>query len=269
MNNLVKVAVCQFKGTLSKVDNLNKAKEFVKKSISKGSKIIVLPECFAVPYDISLFDEYSELKLDTSPSIKIFKELTKDISDVYIFAGSIIEKEEDKLYNTCFVYNNGNIIGNYRKNNLYKIKLKDHQFSEEVVLTRGLSPSIIDTIYGKIGIGICYDLRFPELAKYYQQNGCKIIIYPGSFNKITGPLHWKLLQQSRAIDNQLYVVSCSAACNNDMKFRSYGKSFIISPWGNVLSETELDSEEEVVKEIDLNLIDEIRNKIPILEAEKN
>ncbi len=265
MNNLVKIAVCQFKGSMNKLENINKAKEFVSRSIDKGSKIIVLPECFAVPYEINLFSQYSEKKLDSSPSINIFRELTKDKSDIYIFAGSIIEEENNKLYNTCFVYNNGNIIGSYRKNNLYKINLKEHSFSEEAVLSPGLEPTIIDTIYGKIGIGICYDLRFPKLAKYYQENGCKLIIYPGSFNRITGPVHWKLLQQARAIDNQLFVISCSAASNNEMKFKPYGKSFIISPWGAVISETQLDSEEEIVKDIDLNMINEIRNKIPILE----
>ena len=156
------------------------------------------------------------------------------------------------------------MIGKYRKNNLYKITLENHSFSEGDVLTAGHEPTIINTKFGKVGIGICYDVRFPELAKYYQENDCDIIIYPGSFNRVTGPKHWKLLQQVRALDNLLYVISCSTACNFGSTFESYGKSFIISPWGDVLSETELDSEEIISKEIEIDSVTKYREILPIL-----
>jgi omega-amidase len=260
----IKVAINQFKIGANKVENIKKAKEFIMKSILSESNIIVLPECFVCPYDVNVFNDYSEIISDDSKIIQLFKNITSEYTNIYIFAGSIIEKEEELLYNTCLVFNKGEIISKYRKNNLYKIKMKEHSFSEGDVLSPGTKPTIVDTSFGKIGIGICYDVRFPELAKFYQENGCKIIIYPGSFNRITGPVHWKLLQQARALDNLLYVVSCSAACCPGSSFESYGKSYVISPWGEVLSETELDKEQIRVVDIDLELINEIRSKLPIL-----
>ena len=260
----IKIAINQFKIGANKVENVKKAKEFIMKSVLSESDIIVLPECFICPYDVKVFDDYSEIISEETKIIQLFKKISHDNPKIYIFAGSIIEKEDNKLFNTCLVFNNGSIISKYRKNNLYNIKMKEHSFSEGDVLSPGIKPTIVDTTFGKIGIGICYDVRFPDLAKYYQENGCKMIIYPGSFNRITGPVHWKLLQQARALDNLLYVVSCSAACNTDSSFESYGKSFVISPWGEVLSETDLDKEQIRITEINLELIDEVRNKLPIL-----
>jgi len=147
---------------------------------------------------------------------------------------------------------------------LYKINIKEHSYCEADVLTSGDLPTIVDTKFGKIGIGICYDLRFNELAKYYQENDCKIIIYPGSFNRFTGPKHWLILQQVRALDNQVFIVSCSSACNFGSAYESYGKSYVISPWGRIIIETELDKENIITSIIDLNELATTRINLPIL-----
>ncbi len=262
-----KISVCQFKVTDDKAMNLVKANEYIRNSAKNGSDIIVLPECFASPYDVKLFDKYSEIISDDgdkSPSVFMLNKCSIDYPEVYIFSGSIIEKEDDKLYNTCLVFHKGKIIAKYRKNNLYKINLDEHSFCEGDVLTPGNEPTIVETKFGKIGIGICYDLRFPDLAKYYRENNCKIIIYPGSFNRHTGPKHWKLLQQTRALDNLLYVISCSTACSFGTTFESYGKSFIISPWADVINETKLDKEEVITSDLNIISINSYREMLPIL-----
>ena len=259
----ISIAICQFKVGTNKNENLDKARDFINNSAKHGAQIIVLPECFIGPYDINEFSNIAET-INDSTSYNMLKKASEDYKDIYIFGGTIIEKENDKLYNTCFVFKNGELLDFYRKLNLYKIDMEEHSFSEGDVLTRGDKPTIIKTHFGNIGIGICYDLRFPELAKYYRDNNCIMIIYPGSFNRYTGPKHWLVLQQARALDNQLFIVSCSTACSFNSSFESYGKSYIISPWGDVICETELDKEEIKIEKINTNYITDVRKKLPIL-----
>ena len=273
MNSMPRVSICQFKVTPNKNYNIDNARLNIEKAVESKSDIIVLPECFVCEYDVKIFEENSECITpninESSPAANMLLNSSKRFPDVYIFGGSIIEKEFEvdttfKLYNTCLVFHQGKLIAKYRKNNLYKITMKEHSFSEGDVLTAGHKPTIVDTVYGKIGIGICYDIRFPELAKYYQENDCQVIIYPGSFNTITGPRHWKILQQVRALDNQLFVVSCSSACSKGSSYESHGKSYMISPWAKIIAETDLDKEEIVTVFLNLSEISSIRQTLPIL-----
>jgi predicted amidohydrolase len=268
MNQTVKISVCQFKIESNKFKNIDNAKKNLIDSC-KHSNIVVLPECFICPYDTKVFKDYAEKifnpKDKTCLAYNMLLDVSKTFKNVYIFGGTIIEEDErGNLYNTCLVFYDGELIGKYRKINLYKIYLEKHSFCEADVLSQGDLPEIITTIYGKIGIGICYDLRFSELTKYYQQNDCVMVIYPGSFNRITGPKHWQILQQVRALDNQLFIVSCSSACNFGSSYESYGKSFIISPWGSILKETILDREENISYLINLDEIRLVKKSLPIL-----
>ena len=273
-NTMPRVSICQFKISSDKNYNINNARNYIERCVlEKKSDIVVLPECFICEYNIKVFEENSECITSAistnSPAANMLLSCSIKFPEVYIFGGSIIEKEYEldtsfKLYNTCLVFYGGKLIGKYRKNNLYKITLENHSFSEGDVLTAGHEPTIINTKFGKVGIGICYDVRFPELAKYYQENDCDIIIYPGSFNTITGPKHWKILQQVRALDNQLFVLSCSSACSKGSSYESYGKSFMISPWAKIICETELDKEEIITDLLNISEITSIRRTLPIL-----
>ena len=269
MNSTVKISLCQFKVGSNKIDNINKAREYIINACNNGSNIVVLPECFICPYNTKNFKENAEKIFnpndESCKALKMLVEVSRINPNIYIFGGSIIEEDKDGLlYNTCLVLYDGKVEGIYRKNNLYKINILEHNFSEGDVLTPGNQPTIIRTKYGNIGIGICYDLRFPELAKNYMLKDCGLIIYPGSFNRITGPKHWKLLQQVRALDNQLFVASCSAACSFGSDYESYGKSYLISPWGDTICETELDKEQIVTEYINWNIMSDTRRDLPIL-----
>ncbi len=273
MNLAPKISVCQFKISPDKNKNIEKAGKYIIEAVLNKSNIIVLPECFVCEYDVTIFEENSEcitpIITESSPAANMLLNCSKKFPDVYIVGGSIIEKEYEpdtsfKLYNTCLIFHGGKLLSKYRKNNLYKIQMKEHSFSEGDILTAGHEPTIFETEFGKIGVGICYDIRFPELAKYYQENGCQIIIYPGSFNTITGPKHWKVLQQVRALDNQLFIISCSSACSKGSRYESHGKSYIISPWGKVVVETELDMEQTISAFLNLEHILSIRKALPIL-----
>lgn len=136
-------------------------------------------------------------------------------------------------------------------------------FKESETLSPGQSLTIVKTEFGNIGVGICYDMRFPELAQLYAQNDCRLICYPGAFNMTTGPAHWELLQRSRALDNQLFVATCSPARDTTSGgYVAYGHSTVVDPWGTVIATTE-HGEDIVYADLDLAKVDEVRQNIPI------
>ena len=105
------------------------------------------------------------------------------------------------------------------------------------ILIIGNNFTVFDTPYCKIGVGICYDMRFPELADVMRQQGAEMLIYPGAFNTTTGPAHWELLQRARAVDNQLWVATASPARNPASTYQAWGHSSLINPWGEVVATT--------------------------------
>ncbi|XP_078512234.1 omega-amidase NIT2-like [Lissotriton helveticus] len=129
-------------------------------------------------------------------------------------------------------------------------------------MSPGDSFSVFDTPYCKVGVGICYDIRFAELAQIYTKKGCQLLVYPSAFNMTTGPAHWELLQRSRALDNQVYVASASPARDEKASYVAWGHSSVVSPWGEVLSKAGTD-ETVTYTEIDLQYLTDVRQQIPI------
>lgn len=165
---------------------------------------------------------------------------------MYLIGGSIPEREGDRLYNTSLSFSpTGELLGKHRKLHLFDIDVPGKiRFQESEVLTGGDRVTMIDTEYGRLGVAICYDVRFPELAMLAARNDCCAMIYPGAFNLHTGPLHWQLLARARAVDNQIYVAMCSPARDMTATYHSYGHSLVADPNAIVLDE--LDEHEGLV-----------------------
>ena len=262
----IKLALCQMNVIDDKEENLKKASSMISNA-SKESDFIVLPEMFNCPYSNDKFIEYGEEEKN-SHTLNEISRLSKD-NNIYILAGSIPEKKDDKLFNTSYLFDRqGNIIAKHRKMHLFDIDVKDKiTFKESDVLTAGNEFTVADTEFGKIGIGICYDIRFPELARVMVENGALILFYPGAFNMTTGPAHWKLLFRSRALDNQVYCVGVAPALNKGASYHSYGHSIIANPWGDVIAEAS-EKEETIFCEIDLDEIKKIREELPLLKNKR-
>ena len=135
------------------------------------------------------------------------------------------------------------------------------KFKESDSLTPGSDVTVFDSPWGKIGVGICYDLRFPEFATIMRQKGCKLLIYPGAFNMTTGPLHWQLLQRARAVDNQVYVVTCSPARHKSSGYVAFGHSHVITPMGEVIGDAG-EGDNVIVVDIDMEQVESMRQGIP-------
>lgn len=263
----IKLALCQMNVIDDKKENIKKAKLMIAESIKKNADFIVLPEMFNCPYSNDKFIEYAEDEKN-SYTLNSISKLSCE-NEVYILAGSIPEKEKDKIYNTSYLFDKtGEIIAKHRKMHLFDIDVKDKiTFKESDVLTAGNEFTIVQTDFGKIGIGICYDVRFPELARVMVESGALILFYPGAFNMTTGPAHWELLFKSRALDNQVYCVGVAPALNKDASYHSYGHSIITNPWGEVIAQGN-DKEQIIIAEIDLDEIKKIREELPLLKNKR-
>ena len=261
MAGTFRLALVQLSVSTSKKENLLRAVKLIKEAASNGAKVVALPECFNSPYGTSYFPKYAE----TIPgrSTAALEKAAKD-NKVFLIGGSIPEEDGGKLYNTCTVYNpEGQMIAKHRKVHLFDIDVPGKiRFQESETLSPGNSFTSFDTPFCKFGIGICYDIRFAEMGQIYAREGCNVLVYPGAFNMTTGPAHWELLQRARAIDNQVFVATVSPARDENATYVAWGHSTVVSPWGEVIATTE--HEEAIVySDIDLSLVDTIRNQVPV------
>lgn len=263
----LKVALIQITAGANKQHNLNHAKEFILRAVQKepSTDLVVLPECFNSPYSVNEFANYAE-NIPNGESTKFLSEIAKE-NKILLVGGSIPELGEDgKIYNTSVTFNrNGEIIGKHRKVHLFDIDIPGGiTFKESVTLTGGNKPTAIELPeFGTIGEGICYDVRFPELATIAaRKSKAFAMVYPGAFNTVTGPLHWHLLARSRAIDNQIYVILVSPSRNLNLSYHAFGHSLVVDPNGNIIAEAGED-EEIVFAELDPELITKTRSGIPV------
>jgi predicted amidohydrolase len=263
MNSKIKLALCQMKVVDNKKHNIKKALEMIKESSIDGADLIILPEMFNCPYENSKFEKYAET-VDDSPTLEAISSAASKYK-VHIIAGSIPEKTEKGIYNTSFIFDNhGKIIGFHRKMHLFDIDIPGRIiFKESDILKPGQEITVLDTIFGKIGIGICYDMRFPELSRIMALQGASILVFPGAFNLTTGPAHWETLIRTRAIDNQLFVVAASPASDKSSNYVAYGHSMVCDPWGEIISKGTLE-ENIIYAELDKNRVDTIREELPLL-----
>ncbi|WP_292601580.1 carbon-nitrogen hydrolase family protein [Methanobrevibacter sp. UBA212] len=265
--NKVRIALCQMNVVDDKKANLKKAGSLIADSADRNADFIVLPEMFNCPYSNDKFVEYGENEHD-SCTLNTISQLAESYN-VYILAGSIPEREGDKLYNTSYLFDKtGSIIVKHRKMHLFDIDVKGRiTFKESDVLTAGDDFTIADTDFGRIGIGICYDVRFVEPARIMAEKGAEILFYPGAFNQTTGPAHWELLFRSRALDNQVFCIGVAPALNIDASYHSYGHSIAANPWGEVIAQAG-EKEELVICEIDLSEIKKVREELPVLKNKR-
>jgi len=268
----VKLAKLQILVGDDKAANMSTAEAAVRSAAAQGAQIVSLPEIWNGPYAVDQFAKYAEevpasaaaIDATRSPSVHLMASLAKELG-IYLIGGSISEVDADgRIYNCAVVFSpEGAIVAKHRKMHLFDIDIPGKMtFFESQTLTAGDRATVFDTPYGRVGVGICYDIRFPQLASIYRDAGAHLIVYPGNFNLTTGPAHWELLQRARAVDNQLFVATASQARADGPGYRSYGFSTIVSPWGKLVASTE-EGSAIVFAEVDLSEVEPIRKSVPI------
>jgi predicted amidohydrolase len=184
---------------------------------------------------------------------------------IWLIGGSIPEFDNGKIYNTCYIFSpTGARIGKYRKIHLFDIDVKGSaRFMESETLSAGTWRTVVDTEFGKIGVAICYDARFPELFAAMTGDGARLIVLPGAFTAPTGAAHWELLMRARALDNQVYFAACSPARDLNAPYHAYGHSCIVTPWGDFCGKTDT-NESIVYGDVNLDYLESIRAQLPVL-----
>lgn len=264
----MKTALIQMSISDKKQQNIQKAISFLEQAKQQCTDIAILPEMFCCPYATENFPIYAER--ERGEVWQALSEAAKQYH-MYVVGGSMPEKgEQGTIYNTSYVFDRqGKQIAKHRKMHLFDIDvLGGQRFKESDTLTAGNEITIFDTEFGKMGLCICYDIRFPELCRIMALQGANIIITPAAFNMTTGPAHWEILFRTRALDNQVYTIGVAPARDVNSDYVSYGNSIVASPWGNVL--TRLSEKEEIAFcNIDLNEINKVRQQLPMLAHRRN
>ena len=262
----MKLGLCQLPVTADLRRNHAAMQDMVRRAAAQGCEMVCLPEMWICPYENAAFVAYSEP--ERGETRQVLRDTAKACG-VYLVGGSMPEQEGDRIYNTCFVFSpEGEQIAKHRKVHLFDIDVTGGQhFHESDTLSPGDRFTVFSTPFCRIGLCICYDFRFPELARLMTDAGAKVILVPAAFNMTTGPAHWELLFRSRAVDNQVYTVGTAPARDPNASYQSWGHSIVCSPWGDVL--TQADADECVkVTELDLDRLMRIREELPLLKQRR-
>ena len=257
-----KLGLCQIAGSVDKEEAKRNAEKHVREAAENGAQVIALPEMWDCPYSNDYFRDYAEPA--DGPTVEFMSKLASDLG-IYLIGGSISELDGEKVYNTSFSFNRqGDMIGRHRKVHLFDIDVEGGiRFMESDTLTAGEDMTILDTEYCKIGVAICYDVRFPEWHRKMALAGAKLIVLPAAFNMTTGPAHWDLTMRARALDNQVYFAANAPARDEQGVYVAYGNSCIASPWGDFIAHAD-EKEQIIYGDIDLDRVDAIREQLPLL-----
>jgi predicted amidohydrolase len=224
MQKSIKAAAVQFTIALGDIDaNLAHVTATLRRLAQEGVELAVLPEMWSCGF---AYRELNALARRTPELVEQLLALSRELSMVIV--GSLPEPHGDKVYNTAYVLDRGTLAGSYRKLHLFSLMGEDRS------LDSGDSILVAETSAGKIGVMICYDLRFPELARKLTLEGAQIIAVPGEWPKPRQE-HWCTLLKARAIENQLFVVAANC-CGVVGKLDFFGLSMIIGPKGEILAE---------------------------------
>ncbi len=260
------VAAIQMNSTADKNRNLERASVLIEQAAASGAELVVLPELFNCLGTADQVVEQAE-SIEGGPTCQLLGKLSKE-RGLTILAGSIAVKTVDptRIDNMSLLFApNGELVASYQKMHLFDIDLKDRvTYCESDFMRAGDEMVVVPTAVGRLGLSICYDLRFPEFYRQLVDDNAEIVAVPAAFTETTGAPHWEVLLRARAIENQVYVIAANQIGKHSESLTTYGHSMIVDPWGKVLAQAEAETEAVVTAEISLEKLREIREQLPAL-----
>lgn len=262
-NHMVKVAAIQMASGPHVSANLSEAERLIEIAVNQGAKLITLPEYFAI-MGLKETDKVAVREVEGKGPIQDFLSKTAKKHRVWIIGGSIplMSNFPNKVRNSCLVYDDkGKQVARYDKIHLFGLNLGNEHYHEEKTIEAGDAIKVVDTPFGKIGLSICYDLRFPEL--YRAMGEVNIIVVPSAFTDTTGKAHWESLIRARAIENLSYVVAPAQGGYHLSGRETHGNSMIVDPWGVILDRLPRGSG-VVIGTVNTQYQASLRNSLPAL-----
>ena len=264
----MKVAACQMVSGTSLANNLAAAEQLVAQAADAGAELAVLPEYFC----LMGASENDKLGIAESPgagNIQDFLQHCAQRYKLWLVAGTVplISPESNKVYNTTLVWNRlGECVARYDKIHLFKFDQGAEHYDESRVITPGTTPVTFDLPsqdghIWRVGLSICYDLRFPELYRALQAD---LLLVPSAFTYTTGAAHWSILLRARAIENLAYVLAAAQGGQHENSRRTWGQSMVVGPWGLILAEQDQGSG-VVMADLDKAALSASRGQLPALD----
>jgi deaminated glutathione amidase len=259
-----KIAAIQMCSSSDLNENLKTAERLLVEAKNKGAQMVLLPEMF------SLIDaDKAKISIKEplgSGKIQDFLAYQANRQKLWIVGGTIpiAAKSESKIQAACLVYDdNGNIVVCYNKIHLFDVSISAHEiYRESDLVEAGNQAIVFDSPFGRIGLAVCYDIRFPELFRHLFQQGAEIFMVPAAFTMKTGQAHWELLARARAVENFCYFVGACQGGTHSTGRKTFGHSMIIDPWGDIQAKL-ADGVGVITADIDLAYLKNIRKDIPV------
>lgn len=268
------VAAVQMSSHDKTEENLSKAEALIHHAANRGVKLAVLPEAFScMSLDTQQKQMIGQQEITAEGSIRSALSSMAKKHNIHIVAGTLPvcdNPQDPRPYAACFFYDaTGKEIARYNKMHLFNASVNDRlgEYKESAIYQPGNTVTVTDTVFGRIGFAVCYDLRFPEFFRILFQQHVDIIVLPSAFTKLTGAAHWLPLLQARAIENQCFIIAANQEGSNTDKNETYGHSTIISAWGEVLDIIKT-GEGIAYAELDMAYLQNIRMNMPVREHQR-
>ena len=263
----MRVAVCQMRSGEDVEANLVLAERLLAEAADGGADVAFLPETFV--YLGSAAGRVTVSEPIPGPITDRLSAIARDRS-MWIVGGSVLERDGDRIYNTCPLFDrDGELVARYRKIHLFDVEIPGQPpFRESATFTPGDQLVTHETDVGRIGLSICYDLRFPELYRGLMVLGSEVLSVPAQFQHETGMDHWEILLRARAIENQCYVVAAGqwgTFGQPEKSRRSFGNSMVVDPWGRVVVRAPEEGDGVWFAELDMGELRRIRQTLPALQ----
>ncbi len=264
MSDRLRVACVQMNSGAGKAENIEKAERLVARAAATGADVVVLPEKWNAIGSAETLRANAE-PLEGGESVEAMRTWARRHS-VTLVGGSVTEAREgrEKLSNTCAVFDpSGETVAVYRKIHMFDVEVGGHVYRESEAEEPGEETLVCDAEGWRLGLSVCYDLRFPELYRILALGGAELVTVPAAFTLYTGKDHWELLVRARAVENQCFVAAANEWGLHEGGKASYGRSLIVDPWGVVLAQA-ADEDAVVVAELDRAHLERIRASLPSL-----
>jgi len=259
----VRVAAAQMVSTPRVADNLATAGRLVADAVAQGARLVALPEYFPI-MGLTDGDKVRAREEDGDGPIQEWLAETSARHDIWLIGGSIPLAAADpaKMLNACVAYGpDGERVARYDKIHLFGFEKGAERYDEAATIAPGSQPVAFETPFGRVGLSICYDLRFPELYRLLGEPD--LIVVPAAFTETTGRAHWEILLRARAIENQCYVLAIGQGGRHENGRETHGNSMLVDPWGTIL-DRKLKGPGVVIGDLDPAFLHDTRASLPAL-----
>lgn len=263
---MARIALIQMVSFANVEKNLQCVETLMLEARESGAQLVVLPENFAL-MGLQETDKVHIAEVDRQGPIQDkISELAKRFG-LWVVAGTIpLKTEGSRVRAACMVYDDkGQRVGRYDKIHLFDVRVSEQEaHHESETIEPGNQLVVVDTPVGRIGLTVCYDLRFPELYQQLLAKGAQLFTVPSAFTAVTGLAHWEILLRSRAIENLCYVLAPNQGGHHENNRQTYGHSMVVEPWGKIVAQGDIGAG-IVLADIDLNRLDHLRKQFPCVD----